>query len=242
MAIEHGAGEATPGREDAALVPISALQHHVFCPRQCALIYLERQWRDNRLTVEGTDLHERVDETGRQHETRGDVRIARRLDLACRRLGLIGRADVVEFHRLEQGSRERGIALDGQPGRWQPFPVEYKRGRPKSHQADRVQLCAQALCLEEMLATGVPRGALYYAQPRRRTDVAFDAELIACTEQTAAAVHILLDSGRTPPATKQAKCRRCSLLTICLPQPRQRRSARAYLRSALERLQDPSTP
>lgn len=226
--------------EDEALVPISALQHFVFCPRQCALIYLEGQWLDNRLTVEGTDLHERVDDTGRRHETRGDVRIARRLDLRCRRLGLIGRADVVELHRLI-GDDASGAVLEGVEGRWRPFPVEYKRGRPKLHEADRVQLCAQALCLEEMLETRVPAGALYYGQPRRRTDVALDPALRALTEETARAVHALYATGRVPRAERAPKCRRCSLEPICLPDATSgRHSARGYLTRAIRQLDEPS--
>jgi CRISPR-associated exonuclease Cas4 len=228
--------EPATAMEDEALVPISALQHFVFCPRQCALIHLEGQWLDNRLTVEGTELHERVDESGRRHETRGDVRIARRLDLRCRRLGLIGRADVVEMHRLapEQGS---GAVLEGVEGRWRPFPVEYKRGRPKLHEADRVQLCAQALCFEEMLGVPVPAGTLFYGQTRRRTEVEFDHALRSITEDTVRAVHGLFTSGHVPRAERAPKCRRCSLEPICLPDITSgRRSASRYLASAVRQI------
>ena len=231
--------EPVSAMEDEALVPISALQHFVFCPRQCALIHLEGQWLDNRLTVEGTELHERVDETGRRHETRGDVRIARRLDLRCRRLGLIGRADVVELHRLAPGEGP-GAVLEGVEGHWRPFPVEYKRGRPKLHEADRVQLCAQALCLEEMLGVPVPAGTLFYGQRQRRTEVDLDHALRTITEDTVRAVHQLFVSGQVPRAERAPKCRRCSLEPICLPGITSgRRSASRYLASAVRQLDAP---
>lgn len=217
--------------DDDQLVPLSALQHFVFCPRQCALIHLEGQWLDNRLTVEGSEAHQRVDETGRRRETRGAVRTTRGLALASRRLGLVGRADVVELHRLAAAADPAdGVPLAGSEGRWRPLPVEYKRGRPKPHRADEVQLCAQALCLEEMLGVPVPAGALYYGQPKRRQAVCLDAALRALTEHTAEAVHALFASGRTPRAERAPKCRRCSLLPICLPHATGgSRSARAYL-------------
>ena len=146
------------------LLPLSALQHLLFCERQCALIHIEQAWSENLFTAEGRIMHERVDSGGR--ESRGAVRLAYGLALHSFRLGLAGKADVVEFHR------------DG-AGNWQPFPVEHKRGRAKKENWDRVQLCAQAICLEEMLGTAVPAGALFYGKSRRRQDVVFDAELRA---------------------------------------------------------------
>jgi len=187
--------------EDQRLVPLSALQHFLFCPRQCALIHLEQQWAENQLTAEGRLLHEAVDQGGR--ERRAGVRLVRSLPLACRRLGLSGVADVVEFHGPEQ----------------RPYPVEYKRGRPKAHRADEVQLCAQALCLEEMLGLTLAEGALFYGESRRRTVVALDAGLRALTEATAAGVQRLFEQGETPPPCYQAgRCGRCSLLELCRPQ------------------------
>lgn len=188
--------------EEDDLLPLSALQHLLFCERQCALIHLEQIWVDNRLTVEGTHLHEQAD-SGLQ-ESRGDLRITRALPLRSLRLGLSGRSDVVEFHRIEEGS-------------WRPFPIEYKRGRPKSHRADEVQLCAQALCLEEMLEVPVPAGALFYGQTRHRLDVPFDAELRRVTEEAAARLHRLVASGITPKAAREPKCDQCSLLEVCMP-------------------------
>lgn len=187
--------------QETDLLPLSALQHLVFCPRQCALIHIEQVWTENRFTAEGRVMHERVD--SRQRETRGGVRIETGVPLRSLTLGLSGRADVVEYHRREQG--------------WTPFPVEYKRGRPKKDNCDEVQLCAQALCLEEMLGRDVPEGALYYGQNRRRKDVAFDARLRRETTDAAAGLHALIRSGTTPPARYAKKCDNCSLLEICLP-------------------------
>jgi CRISPR-associated exonuclease Cas4 len=167
------------------LLPISALQHLLFCPRQCALIHTEQLWAENLLTAEGRIAHEKVDEEGA--ETRSGRRIVFGLPLRSFRLGLVGKADVVEFS-------------GGDGGQAIVFPVEHKRGRPKQKDCDRVQLCAQAVCLEEMLGVTVAEGALFYGKTRRREDVAFDAGLRGLTEETALELHRLLDSGITPRA------------------------------------------
>lgn len=206
------------------LLPVSALQHLLFCERQCALIHLEQIWVENPLTVEGRHLHEQADSGFR--ESRGDLRIARGLPLRSLRLGLSGRADVVEFHRLPDG--EPGAALPGVAGSWRPFPVEYKRGKPKSHRADEVQLCAQALCLEEMLGAAVPAGALFYGQTRHRVDISFGPDLRQLTAETAARLHSLIASGITPMPVREPKCDRCSLLEVCMPAA-PAGSARRYL-------------
>ncbi len=220
------------------LLPVSALQHLAFCERQCALIHVEGQWEQNRLTVEGKHLHERAHEP--DVEMRGDVRLCRGLNLHCLRLGLVGKADLVEFHHLptdaeiEPRTGPPGVALEGLPGRWQPYPVEYKRGRPKPDRCDEVQLCAQALCLEEMLHAPVPIGALWYGQPRRRQEVALDVPLRDETERLAARLREMLTAGETPPAQYAKKCRSCSLLDVCMPQRADgRHSARRYLVTAL---------
>ena len=192
------------------LLPISALQHLAFCERQCALIHIEQQWAENRLTVEGELLHQRVHE--RETEGRPGLVVARGLRIHSRRLGLSGQADVVEFHASADGA-----PLDGRQGLWRAYPVEYKRGRPKPDRTDEVQLCAQALCLEEMLATNIGAGAIFYGQPRRRREVALDASLRQETEQLAGRLHELIASRRTPAAVYEAKCRNCSLLSLCMP-------------------------
>ena len=197
------------------LLPLSALQHLLFCERQCALIHVEQLWAENRLTVEGRHLHERVDEG--PDETRGALRIVRSLPIRSLRLGLTGKADVVEFH------------ADGRV-----VPVEYKRGKPKLDDSDRVQLCAQALCLEEMLGVSIAAGALFYGRPRRRTDVVFHAPLRLRTEESATRLHALIAAGRTPPAVREPKCESCSLLHLCLPPaPYVRRTARTFTDRAL---------
>jgi CRISPR-associated exonuclease Cas4 len=191
-------------------IPLSALQHVFFCERQFTLIHLEREWSENRLTAEGRVLHERAHEG--PSESRGDVRTVRGMTVSSLRHGLTGQCDVVEFHR------------DGRV-----IPVEYKRGKPKTHRADEVQLCAQAICLEEMLSLPpIVHGFLYYGKPHRRTEVRLDSELRDLTLRTAARAREILDSGVTPPAHyEKSKCGSCSLVEIC--QPRCRKSAASWL-------------
>lgn len=218
------------------LIPLSALQHFLYCERQCALIHVEQLWAENSLTVEGRRLHQKADKGKAQ--VRAGLRVARALPLRSLRLGLIGKADVVEFHHssdeaTKQRSDEGEASGAASPGI--PYPVEYKRGRPKSHDADRVQLCAQALCLEEMLGVAVPAGALFYGRTRRRVEVEFDAALRQLTEDTAGRVHELFTSRRTPPAIRDKKCERCSLRHLCLPGAMSKREpASRYLARMLE--------
>lgn len=210
---------------DDDLLPVSALQHLLFCERQCALIHVERVWAENRWTAEGRVMHERVHAEGA--ETRGQVHVARGLALRSLRLGLAGVADVVEFVCGAEG--EAGCALPGRPGRWRPFPVEFKRGKPKPDGTDKVQLCAQGLCLEEMLQTPVTGGALFYGATRRRLEVPLDAELRGLTEETAQRLHELVSAERTPPAKPSPKCERCSLANLCQPGLAQRAPVGRYL-------------
>ncbi len=183
------------------LVPLSALQHYLFCPRQCALIHVEQSWAENTATIEGQLLHQRAD-TGRPDRRQG-VRILRNLSIRSFMLGVIGKADVVEIH----GS---GAAIV-------PYPIEYKRGRPKAHRADEVQLCAQAICLEEMLSVSVPEGALFYGETRRRTVVSFDADLRALTAKIAAETRQMITEQRTPRPAYGPACEKCSLQELCRP-------------------------
>jgi CRISPR-associated exonuclease Cas4 len=215
------------------LLPLSALQHIVFCERQAALIHIEQLWRDNALTLEGHRLHERVDESGMRRECRGDLVIVRSLALRSLHLKVSGRADVVEFHKADQAD-PNGVELAGLQGRWRPFPVEYKRGRPSKTSCDKVQLCAQAICLEEMLAIRVTEGALFYGRSQRRYTVQFDEALRSETEQASERLHMLFNAGTTPRAQRQAKCKRCSLETFCMPRAMTRRSGRGYLEKALQ--------
>lgn len=186
--------------DESRLLSLSALQHYLYCPRQCALIHIDGLWAENRLTIEGRHLHEKADSA--EGRTRGGVRIARALWIRSTRLGIVGRADVVEF-----------------PATGPPRPVEYKRGRPKSIDSDRVQLCAQALCLEEMLGAAIDEGDLFYGRTRRREVVPFDMALRAKTVDTIARVRALIDLGVTPRAKyEKQKCDHCSLRDLCLPQ------------------------
>ncbi|MDF7800462.1 CRISPR-associated protein Cas4 [Pontiellaceae bacterium B1224] len=197
---------------DSDLLPLSALQHYIYCPRQCALIHLEQQWTENRFTAEGRAQHDRVDRP--EHETRDGIRYEYATLLRSLKLGLIGKADVVEFHADKV------------------YPVEHKRGRPKPTHCDWVQLCAQALCLEEMLDVEIGEGAIFYGQPRRRQPVEFTPELRAETKETARRLHELMASGKTPSAEYiEKKCAACSLFETCMPQ--KHRSVSTYLKEAL---------
>jgi CRISPR-associated exonuclease Cas4 len=182
---------------DENFLPISGLQHLAFCPRQWGLIHLEQVWRENRLTAEGRLLHERADLPGQTR--REQIRTVRGMWLRSEQLSLTGRADVVEF-------------------RPEPYPVEYKRGKRKPNDCDEVQLCAQALCLEEMLRTAIPRGAFFYGDPRRRLEILFSPELRSRTKSLAQTMHRLFREGMTPPAQPGPQCRNCSLVDICLPE------------------------
>lgn len=216
------------------LLQLSGLQHLVFCERQWALIHLEGIWAENLYTMEGHHLHERVDEA--ETEVRGDLRIARGLRLRSLRLGLSGRADVVEFHRVPDPTAP-AVPLPGAEGRWRPVPVEYKRGRQKTDGSDEVQLCAQALCLEDMLGVPIPEGALYYGKTHRRHDVPFTPQLREQTETLSARLHQLMQQGITPSARYEKKCDTCSLKEICLPRAAgNRKSARTYLSRTLSEI------
>lgn len=205
--------------DDAELIPISALQHYLYCPRQCALIHLEQQWAENRHTAEGQLLHQRADQA--QVERRHAVRTVTAMPLLALELGITGKADVIEFHRQAAGERA--------------FPVEYKRGRPKSHRADEVQLCAQALCLEAMLGQPVSHGALFYGQTRRRKEIAFDEPLRALTLQVITATRALLGGAQTPGARYESRrCDNCSLLDLCQPRLLTRPSVSSWLQQQLD--------
>lgn len=182
-------------------LPLSALQHWLFCPRQCALIHVERVWAENQFTAEGRVLHERAD--AGQPESRDGIRILRAVQIASAWHGLHGVADVVELRG--------GI----------PFPVEYKRGRPKAHRADEVQLCAQGLCLEEMTGHSVPEGALFYGTARRRKVVPLDAGLRDLTLIIAAEARAAISTGTLPPPVFEVRrCGACSMQDLCCPNAR----------------------
>jgi CRISPR-associated exonuclease Cas4 len=195
------------------LLPISALQHLLYCERQCALIHVERVWEENLFTAEGRVLHDKVDSG--ENSTRAGRRIARSLPLRSLALGLSGIADVVEFG----------------PDKSDVFPIEYKRGRSKAADWDRVQLCAQAMCLEEMMDVKIEEGALFYGKTRRRERVVFDQDLRAETCEAAFRLHRLIEAGQTPPAVYGKKCDACSLIHACMPRLPRSKSISRYLTS-----------
>ena len=208
---------------ESDFVALSALQHIVYCPRQCALIHLEQIWSENTYTAEGREMHERVDDGKTSY--RSGVCITRSELLRSAILGVSGVADVVEWHKLNNHE--------------EPFPVEYKRGKPKQHDADKIQLCAQAICLEEMLSLHIPSGALFYGQTKRRLDVDFDNALREKTLFAAEGVHDLFRNGITPPPDPGPKCKLCSLKEECLPDVIvQSKSATTYLKKLLQTLSE----
>lgn len=209
-------------------IQLSALQHYAFCPRQCALIHVEQVWTENRLTAEGRIMHEHVHEEG--NESRGEVRVERGASLRSLQLGVIGKADVIEYHRQPDGS-------------WLAFPVEYKRGKPKPDDSDKIQLCAQAMCLEEMLNVTIPSGALFYGKTRRRLDVTFDEALRRETTEAAQKTHELIESGKTPKPVYSRRCESCSFIGECMPKAIQKkRSVESYLKRMLDEKDDFAPP
>jgi CRISPR-associated exonuclease Cas4 len=214
------------------LLPVSALQHLLFCERRAALICLEGQWQDNVFTAEGSLLHEQAHRA--ETECRGNLRIARSVWLKSLSLGLCGRADVIEFQLVENPEPGKAVHLPGTDGLWQPFPVEYKRGRLRREKSFSVQVCAQALCLEEMLGISISSGALYYGKTRRRLEVPLDDTLREETRHAGHRLHELVSAGITPAARPQAKCHSCSMVDVCLPAAMSRkRNVRRYLQEAI---------
>nr|WP_321382351.1 CRISPR-associated protein Cas4 [uncultured Vibrio sp.] len=196
---------------DTRLIPLSALQHYVFCPRQCALIHNEQAWADNFLTAQGIQLHERVDHG--EPETRKGIRYERGVAVAAPTLGLTGKLDLLEYNKKSHCY----------------IPVEYKRGRPKIDDCDTIQLCAQALCIEEMTSASVTTGALWYWQTRKRCEVAIDDALRHKTLTTIADVKQLLLEGKTPKAKWGSTCKACSLIELCYPKLLSRDKTKRYL-------------
>lgn len=209
---------------------LSGLQHFAFCRRQWALIHIEQQWAENFRTVDGGILHEKAHDPT-QRERRGDTLITRDMRIHSPTLGISGSCDVVEFH-----CGDEGISLPGQEGLWQPFPVEYKRGAPRPDSANHLQLCAQAMCLEEMLCCDIPSGALFYGETRRREIVTFTAELRAQVRELLDQMHDLYRRSHTPKVKPTKGCSACSLRELCLPKLIRKKSVGEYLRQSMEDL------
>lgn len=196
---KSGLNGSTPDSDETAPVALSALQHWIYCPRQCGLIHLEQAFADNIHTARGQAVHHLVDTPG--YEIKSGVRVERALPVWCDRLNLIGKADLVEFHP------------DGSV-----YPVEFKHGAKRQKLHDDIQLAAQAICLEEMLNRPVPKGAIFHATSHRRREVAITSELKKLVEETADAIRAMLASGKLPPPVNDARCRECSLKEICQPE------------------------
>ena len=207
---------------------LSGLQHFKFCRRQWALIHIENQWMENFRTMDGAILHEKAHNKDTT-ESRGDLLITRDMRVFSPSMGVSGACDVLEFHRVD-----KGIPLHGRDGFWQPYPVEYKRGKPKQNTADALQLCGQAMCLEEMLCCEINCGALYYGEIRRRVEVDFTPELRQEVRSLILQMHALYDRGSTPKVKPSKGCNACSLKDICLPKLMKKRSVSDYLRRNLE--------
>lgn len=211
-------------------LPLSGIQHFIFCRRQWALIHIERQWQENALTAQGRIMHRRADDPFFT-EKRGNVIIARSVPVSSSSLGLSGVCDVVEFTASPEGVR-----LPGREGLYQPAPVEYKRGKEKHNRSDEAQLCAQAICLEEMLAVSIPTGYLFYGRTRRRVTIELTADLRDAVRRAAREMHEYYRRGYTPRVKPSRACRSCSLADICLPKLQNKvPSASKYIRRQIEK-------
>lgn len=213
------------------LIPISALQHYLYCTRRAALVHTERLWHENIATTEGQVAHERAHEA--LHESRGNLRIRTGLILRSYLLGLVGKTDVVEFYRTT--TSPPGISLHRISGFWIPYPVEYKKGVLRREEGYEIQLCAQALCLEEMLETSVLEGSLYWGTSRRRQKIEFTQELRKRTMRNIESLRGLLQSGETPPPLFSKKCKACSLYEICMPKTLEKRDVALYWEKFFEK-------
>ncbi len=201
----------TPEYTQDDLLPLSGIQHFLFCRRQWALIHIEQQWKENTLTAEGRIMHKRADDPFFT-ETRNGVITARSVPIASYRLGLSGLCDVVEFTESADG-----VKLPNREGLYLPSPIEYKRGKQKQNHSDEAQLCAQAMCLEEMLSVAIPKGFLYYGETRHRVEVEFTTELRTLVKDMSNEMHNYFSRGYTPRVKPFKGCRSCSLADVCLP-------------------------
>lgn len=216
---------------EGEFLQLSGLQHFKFCRRQWALIHIEQQWADNFRTVDGSLMHQNAHDSDFR-ESRGDLFITRGVSVFSSTLGVSGQCDVLEYHR-----NTTGIPIRGKEGFWQPYPVEYKRGSPRADTGDTLQLCGQAICLEEMLCCDIPEGALYYGEIRRRVPVQFTEELRGQVQELLAQMHDLYRRGYTPKVKPSKSCNACSLKELCLPKLMKNRSVATYLKDAMEGIQ-----
>lgn len=217
--------------DDDQMLMLSGIQHYMFCPRQWALIHIEQQWGENRLTAEGQLLHQNVDNPAYRQKN-GDIITLRAVHIASHSLGLYGITDAIEL--LPSDSSEDAITHPRYPGFWRPFPIEYKRGHRKPDERDEVQLAAQVICLEEMYRIHIPKAALFYHETRHRETVAIDKHLRQLTFELSEAMHQTFESGFTPKAEERRGCRSCSLIDICTPELTKKTSVSYYLKKTLD--------
>lgn len=217
------------GYSEEDLLALSGLQHYFFCKRQWALIHVEKQWVENVLTAEGRILHDRVDNS-RYIEHKEGVIVERSMPLQSLQLGVYGVADVVEFAK-----NDRGIRLPKEESLWMPRPVEYKRGKPKPGICDAAQLCAQAICLEELYGCRIESGDLFYWQTRRRLPVVLDDDIRSKVKYACADMHNMIESGITPGVPDGVKCDNCSLVTVCIPKLQKKKSGKVenYIKGSI---------
>lgn len=206
---------------------LSGLQHFAYCRRQWALIHIEQQWMENERTIDGHLFHSVAHDKART-EKRGNLLVTRGLHIHSAQLGMSGICDVVEFHKST-----KGISLASYDGLWEPYPVEYKKGLPKFNEADELQLCGQAICLEEMLLCHIPNGSLFYGENRRRKAVEFTEQLRKKVYDMAKEMHELWRKGHTPKVRPQKGCNACSLKEICIPRLGKVKTVSAYIESSL---------
>ena len=207
---------------------LSGIQHFAFCRRQWAIIHIEQQWEDNYITTSGEIMHKKAHNEG-SFEKRGDMLVIRGMRISSHALGLSGQCDIVEFHRNNDG-----IHLNGYDGGWNVFPIEYKHGTPKENNADELQLCAQAMCLEEMFQTSISNGYLYYGQNKRRYEVTFTEDLRSKVVNTVEEMHIIFKRGYTPKVKISKVCRACSIENICVPKLQKNLDVKAYIENSIK--------
>ena len=217
--------------DDDQMLMLSGIQHYMFCPRQWALIHIEQQWDENRLTAEGQLLHQNVDNPAYRQKN-GDNITLRAVHIASHTLGLYGVTDAIEL--LPSDNQTNAIKHPRYPGFWKPYPVEYKRGHRKPDERDEVQLAAQVICLEEMYGIHIPEAALFYHEVRHRDAVKIDEHLRQWTYELSEAMHRTFESGFTPEAEEKRGCRSCSLIDICAPELRKKTSVAYYLKKTLD--------
>ena len=216
--------------EDDMLM-LSGIQHYMYCPRQWALIHIEQQWEDNRLTAEGELLHRNVDNPAYRQKN-GDTITLRAVHIASHTLGLYGISDAIEL--IPSETKENAICHPRYAGYWRPYLIEYKRGHRKPDERDEVQLAAQVICLEEMYKICIPEAALFYNETRHRETVTIDDRLRQLTYELSEAMHKTFASGTTPRAVEQRGCKNCSLLDICAPKLTKKTSVSYYLKKSFD--------